>query len=254
MAKIIDTTDPNYKAYCKNFHQGGSGAHNGAYYYSLEIVKNIIPNVKTKRPWDTLGMKFLRSCDHAIVFLHNNKNPEKTYDWLLQYKDLVYICSTDKTMEWAQKQKNGHSIFLPLSVDVEYIKQFKTKKTKEACYAGNRWKFKERDLKRYIPEGVDFPPKNLPREELLKLIAPYKVCYAIGRSAIEAAVLGCEVKNCDHRYDDIQWEVFDNLDAAKMLQRQLDHLDGQVVNAYRLAHVEDKNLATITDGTGIDNH
>ena len=225
MAKTIDTTDPNYIAYCKNFHQGGSGAHNGAYYYSLEIVKNIIPNVKTHRPWDTLGMKFMRSADHAIVFLHNNKNPEKTYDWLLRYKDLVYICSTKKTVNWATEQKNGSTIFLPLSIDTEYVSQFKTEKTKDSCYAGNRWKFKEKDLQKYIPEGVDFPPKNLPREELLKFIAPYRVCYAIGRTAIEAEVLGCKVKNCDHRYDGIHWDIVDNKDAAKILQKELDQLD-----------------------------
>ena len=226
MTTIISTDHPNYKAYCKNYHQGGSGAHNGAYYYSLEIVKNIIPNVKTKRPWDTLGMRFMGSADHAIVFLHNNKNPEKTYQWLSKYKDLMYICSTSATLDWSRKQRNGRTLFLPLSVDTEYVKQFKTKKTKEACYAGNRWRFKERDLKRYIPEGVGFPPKNLPREKLLKFIAPYKTCYAIGRTAIEAAVLGCEIKNCDHRYDNVRWEVFDNLEAAKMLQSQLDMLDG----------------------------
>lgn len=224
MTKIISTDDPNYIAYCKNFHHDGQGAHNGAYYYSLEIVKNIIPNVKTWRPWDTLGMKFMRSYNHAIVFLHNNKNPEKTYDWLLRYKDLVYICSSDASLEWAKAQTNGHAIFLPLSVDVDYVKQFKTRKTKDTCYAGNRWKFKEKDLKKYVPDDVVFPPKNLPREELLKFIAPYKTCYAIGRCAIEAAVLGCKVKNCDHRYDNVEWKILDNKDAAKILQEQLDQI------------------------------
>lgn len=226
MSRIIDTTNPNYLAYCKNFHQKGKGFHNGAYYYSLEIVKNIIPNVKTKRPWDTLGMKFMRTYDHAIVFLHNNKNPDKTYDWLGRYKDLVYVCSSKASLTWAMDQRNGKgAILLPLSVDVNYVKQFKTKKTKDACYAGNRWKFKGPDIAKYVPEGTDFPPKDLPREELLKFIAPYKTCYAIGRCAIEAAVLGCEVKNCDHRYEGVEWLVLDNKEAAKILQESLDLLD-----------------------------
>ena len=55
MPKIIDTTNPNYLIYRKLFHSKGSGAYNGAYYYSKEIVENIIPNVETERPWDTLG-------------------------------------------------------------------------------------------------------------------------------------------------------------------------------------------------------
>ena len=161
MARIIDTTDPNYESYKKIFHPKGSGAHNGAYYYSQEIVKNIIPYVDTNRPWDTMGMKFMRSSDHAIIFLHHNKTPEKNYKWLWKYKDLIYVCSSQVTFDWANKQYNGHAVFLPLSVDVEYVKQFSTDKTKQVCYAGNLWAFKKPDIKKYVPEGVDFPPKNL---------------------------------------------------------------------------------------------
>lgn len=227
MAKIIDSNSPNFVAYCKNYHQQGKGFHNGAYYYSKEIVQNIIPNVKTWRPWDTMGMKFLRSVDHAIVFLHHNLKPEVNYKWLLKYDDLVLVCSSDVTYEWAKKQKHCHAVFLPISIDTEYVKQFKTEKTKDACYAGNKWAFKLPDLKKYIPEGVDFPPKDLPREELLKFIAPYKTCYAVGRSALEAKCLGCKLKVCDSRYPDVSfWKLIDNKDAAKILQQVLDQVDG----------------------------
>lgn len=226
MATIISTDHPNYKAYCKNYHQGGSGAHNGAYYYSLEIVKNIIPNVKTNRPWDTLGMKFMRSVDHAIVFLHHCLNWDRVYSWLDRYNDLVYVCSTKPTYDWA-KSKKKKAIFLPLSVDVEYVKQFRTEKTKKACYAGNRWAFKREDENKNIPDYVDFPPANLPREELLKFIAQYRELYAIGRCAIEGMVLGCEIKPFYHVYPDPDyWQVLDSKDAAKILQRELDQLDG----------------------------
>ena len=224
MPHIIDTTDPNYEAYKKMFHPNGSGAHNGAYYYSKEIVKNIIPNVETWRPWDTLGMKFLRSTDHAIVFLHHNLNHDRVYGWLSRYKDLVYVCSTKQTYDWAVKRPNGRAVFLPLSIDVEYVSQFKVKKTKEACYAGNLWGFKKPDIKKYVPEGADFPPKNLPRDELLRFVAPYKICYAVGRSAMEASALHCKVKNCDSRYEGIEWAVLDNAAAAKLLQKALDQL------------------------------
>lgn len=227
MPRIIDADNPNYIAYCKNYHQNGKGAHNGAYYYSQEIVKNIIPNVKTDRPWDTLGMKFAYAGDHSIVFLHHNLNHDTVYRWLRRFKDLVYVCSVKQTYEWAKQQPNGHAIFLPLSVDTEYVSQFKTKKTKGACYAGNKWAFKLPDLKKYVPKGVNFPPENLPREELLKFIAPYKECYAVGRTAIEAKCLGAIIKVCDHRYPDPNlWEVIDNLEAAKILQKELDALDG----------------------------
>lgn len=229
MPRIIDTTNPNYIAYCKNYHQNGKGAHNGAYYYSQEIVKNFVPNVKTNRPWDTTGMKFLQSADHAIVFLHHNLNHDVVYKWLRKYKDLVYVCSSPVTYEWAKKQPNGHAIFLPLSIDTEYVSQFKAEKTKGACYAGNKWAFKYPDLKKYVPTGVDFPKANIPREELLKFIAPYRNCYAVGRSALEARCLGCSIKVCDHRYPDPNfWKVVDNLDAAKILQKELNKIDNVI--------------------------
>ena len=228
MPRIIDTTDPNYIAYCKNYHHEDKGAHNGAYYYSKEIVKNIIPNVKTNRPWDTLGMRFAHAGNHSIVFLHHNLNHDSVYRWLRRFNDLVYVCSVKQTYEWAKQQPNGHAIFLPLSIDTEYVSQFKTRKTKGACYAGNKWAFKLPDLKKYIPKGVDFPPENLPREELLKFIAPYRECYAVGRTAIEAKCLGATIKVCDHRYPDPKlWKVIDNLEAAKILQKELDLHDKQ---------------------------
>ena len=227
MTKIIDTTDPNYRAYRQTFHPSGKGGHNGALYYSQEIVKNIIPNVHTNRPWDTLGMKFLRSTDHAIVFLHHNLSHDKVYGWLSQYKDLVYICSTPETYAWASQRRNGHAVLLRMSIDTDYVKQFKTKKTKRACYAGNKWAFKNEDIKKYVPDYVDFPPENIPREELLKFIAPYKECYAVGRTALEAKCLGCKLKVCDSRFPDTRfWKVIDNKTATKTLQKELDLIDG----------------------------
>lgn len=219
---IIDTTDPDYIAYCKIFHPNGSGSHNGAYYYSKEIVKNIIPNVQTWRPWDTLGMKFLRSADHAIVFIHHNLDWDRVYRWLDKYKDQVLVCSTRPTYEWAIS-RGKKAIFLPLSIDVDYVRQFQTKKTKRACYAGNRWAFKREDEDKNIPGYVDFPPPNLPRDEMLKFIAQYKELYAIGRCALEGLALGCEIKPFYHVYPDPAcWRLLDNKTAAKHLQEKLD--------------------------------
>ena len=46
MTTIIDTADPNYIAYKKVFYPMGGGMHNGAYYYSQDIVKNIIDELE----------------------------------------------------------------------------------------------------------------------------------------------------------------------------------------------------------------
>ena len=51
--------------------------------------------------------------------------------------------------------------------------------------------------------------------------------YAVGRSAIEAKCLGCRIKPYDKRFPDPRiWKVVDNKDAAKILQRELDKIDG----------------------------
>lgn len=223
MSEIIGVNNRIYAAYRKAFPEG---KHNGAYYYAKEIEENIIPLVKTDRNWDCLGMRQTPHYDYSIVFLHHNLDFNQVYKWLKKYKDMVLIASSWAT--YAAAQDAGHKvIYLPLSVDANYVRQFKTEKTKDACYAGNRWKFKDADLAKYVPDGVDFPPANLPREELLKFIAPYKECYAVGRCAIEAKILGCKIKICDSRYPDVKyWKVLDNKNAAKILQKELDKIDG----------------------------
>ena len=47
-----------------------SNKFNGAYYYSKEIVENIIPHVRTNYNWVTININ--KSLPHSIVFIHNN--------------------------------------------------------------------------------------------------------------------------------------------------------------------------------------
>ena len=57
-------------------------------------------------------------------------------------------------------------------------------------------------------------------------MAEYEQIYAVGRTAIEAKILGCEVLPYDVRYPDPRmWKVIDNKDAAKLLQKKLDVID-----------------------------
>ena len=72
---IIDHTHP---AYIRKWLNAGLNQFNGAYYYSQEIVENIIPNIETDRNWITVNIKGV-GCDHAIVFMHNNLYPSN-YD------------------------------------------------------------------------------------------------------------------------------------------------------------------------------
>ena len=219
MEQII--IDHNHPAYREKWNRLGRGdRYNGAFYYSKEIVKNIIPNVKTDRSWITVNVKGFGR-DHSIVFIHNNLHPEN-YNWLKKFEDVVLVCGVKETCE--KVAHIGMPIYLPLSIDVEYVKQFKLKKeqrTKKAAFVGRRAK----------RQGLELPPdieilEGIKRQELLPLMAQFETILAVGRTAIEAKALGCKLKAYDPRYPRVSlWRVLDNKDAAGMLQNELDKID-----------------------------
>lgn len=192
---------------------------NGAYYYSREIVKNIIPNVKTDRNWVTIYVPTV-AANHSVYFIHNNKNPS-LYDFLSWYKDVVLVCGVPDTVE--KVARYGRAIYLPLSVDVGYVEQFRAEtKNVNVAYCGRRTK---RDGMMFPRGTVFIEGENRP--DLLRKMARCKKVFAVGRTAIEAKILGCEVLPFDPRYPDPDlWQVLDNREAAKILQAKLDEIDG----------------------------
>lgn len=220
---IIDHNHPSYRT---RWNSMGSGQYNGAFYYSKEIIKNIIPNVDTDRNWVTVNIPQKNhepqfgfcGVDHAIVFIHNNLNPEN-YNWLRKYNDLILVCGIPETVE--KVSHLGKAIYLPLSVDVEFVKRFERPKTKGAAFVGRASKRGEHSF----PQGVAFI-EGLPREKLLENMAEYREVYAVGRTAIEAKVLGCKVLPYDERFPDTdRWEILDNKDAARVLQEKINQID-----------------------------
>lgn len=211
----------NHKAYVRKRNRLKKGSrHNGAYYYAKEIEQNIIPNVQTDRNWVLVNIPPY-GADHAIVFIHNNLHPEN-YEWLKKYNDLILVCGVEETCD---KVKHlGTPIYLPLSVDVDYVKQFKLPKSERQgiAYVG-------RPAKKFgfeFPEGTDMI-EGLPRDALLEKMAHYETVYAVGRTAIEAKCLGCKLKAYDDRYPKVsKWKSFDNKKAAKILQEKLNEIDG----------------------------
>ena len=193
--------------------------NHGAYFYSEEIVRYFIPTIKTDRNWVTIG--YDGQCfDHSIVFAHSNLYPH-VYGYLEPFDDLLLVCSWPQQMD-AVKQW-GKPVFLPMSVDVEYVKQFKRAKDRDICFAGRMEKCT--DNLRFTP-GLDFI-SEVDRVRFLSELARYERVYAIDRVAIEAKILGCEVLPYDSRFPDPDfWEVIDSRDAARMLQKILDEVDG----------------------------
>ena len=217
---IIDHNHPDYKA---KWDTLGDDRWNGAYYYSKEIVENIIPNVKTDRNWVTIRLANNNDHpDHAIVFIHNNRNPNY-YEYLKNYKDCILVCGLPSTAE--NVSFFGKSIYLPLSVDVKHVEKFKVdEKSKEAAFAGRKVKLAYATTS--MPKDVDILT-GMEQDDILKEMAKYKKIYATGRTAIQAKILGCEIGVMDVRFRDPSvWKVVDNLEAAKMLQKMLDEIDG----------------------------
>ena len=217
---IIDHTNPLYVK--KRNSMSNDGKHNGAYYYSKEIVKNIIPNVSTDRNWITIRLPEMTvHPDHSIIFIHNNRNPNY-YSYLKNYKDCILVCGMPHTAE--NLRFFGRTIYLPLSVDVKQVEKYKVKnKTKEIAYAGRKMKLSYYNNR--VPSGVDIL-SGMSQSKLLQEMAKYKTIYASGRTAIQAKILGCEVLPHETNYPDSSiWKVLDNRDAAKMLQKMIDEID-----------------------------
>ena len=210
---IIDHTHPKWKTKQDDL---GKHKYNGAYYYSQEIVQNIIPHIKTKRNWVTVNVNGV-CCDNAIVFIHSNINTERIYKWLERYENLVLICGVPETVE--KVKRLGTAFYLPLSIDTEYVNQFQTEKDRLIAFAGRVTK----DMN--IPAGV---PKlqGIPRKQLLQEMARYRYIYAVGRTAIEAKCLGCTILPYDPRFLDVErWQVIDNKEVIPRLQTMLDAID-----------------------------
>lgn len=211
----IDHTHPIYKQLRNRI---GKSRWNGAYYYSIEICDRIIPNIKTDRPWITINTNgYVRGFDRAIVFAHNHKGCPSHYEWLKGYKDLIFVCSERDDMP--KLEHLGTPIYLPLSVDVEYVKQFRKEvKTKEIAFFGRMERVKE--IADQLPKGIEYV-SGMKRERMLRKMAEYKTVYALDRVAIEAQILGCKVLPYPDR-----WKVIDSLEAVPMLQKELDKIDG----------------------------
>ena len=212
--------DHNNLRYQRIRERSKGNMYNGAYYYSREIVKNIIPYVNTDRNWITVNVEGA-GCNNAIVFIHNNLRPER-YEWLRLYgfHDLILVCGLEETCSLVRHL--GTPIYLPLSIDLKHMEKFRgIEKTKDTAFAGRQGKISLGEL----PEGVDYL-YGMKRERLLKHMAEYRNIYAVGRTAIEAKALGCNVLPYDKRFPDPDiWRVLDNREAARILQEKLDILD-----------------------------
>lgn len=189
----------------------------GAYFYSKELVKNILPKVKTDRPFITINLCD-NYCDNAVIFIHDNINPYR-YVFLKKYKNLILVCSRFETVKaLVDLLPRFHVVYLPLSIDTKYVSKFTSEsKNKDKCYVGR---------KSTIPGGlpeVDYLC-NLERDDLLRKLSHYKLAYAVGRCLLEAKCLGLKTVNTSllHGSEDL----LDNKEVIPVLQKLINEIDG----------------------------
>lgn len=216
MSKIISHLSPEYIKL-------NIPHNNGAYYYSQELYETVVPKIKTDRNWVLINAE--QQClDHSIVIIHNNAHPER-YEWLSPFNDLILVCSQPKTIrKLIERFPKTHIIYIPLSIDTEYVKQFKVKrKSRKWAYYGRKPKCPQDILE---DDTIDKIFGN-DRDECLKLIAKYKNVFAIGRCALEAKCLGCNVLSHAGEYENVDFKLLDNKDIIPELQRLINEIDGK---------------------------
>lgn len=206
---IISHLDKDYNPPCEN----------GANIYSQLICKFFVPNIKTDRNWVTINVG--KCVDNSIVFIHSNINTAKRYGFLKDYKNLILVCSQISTMKAVENF--GKAVYLPLSIDTNYVEKFRTYfKDRCCCYAGRKAKNGVDALK---CTGIDFL-YDIPHDELLHRMAHYHYVYAVGLTAIEAKCLGCNVLAYDDRFPDPSvWKVKDCRQMIPELQRLIDKFE-----------------------------
>lgn len=199
-----------------------SGKHNGAFYYSKEIVESFIPKIKTSYNWQTINHQI--APEHCIVFVHSN-NALDRYDYLLNYKDVILVCSTNHSLEQLKNKGHRKVIYVPLSIDTKYLDNFKSKEKNGVVACGNVWAFSG-SMKRFFKENNIKHYHDIEREEMLKLMGSSEKVYAIGRTAMEAIYLGATVEQPDKEYPVEKYSTYYTQDEAiDIMQKELDRIE-----------------------------
>jgi hypothetical protein len=216
---IQDHNTTEYKAAQSKLNRG---KFNGAYFYSKEIVDCFIPQIKTTYNWQTINHQ--KAPEHCIVFVHSN-NALHRYDYLLKYKDIILVCSTHNSLNELKKKGHKKVIYVPLSIDTDYLDNFKMDKKYGTIAAGNLWAFTPETKVMFIRNRIKHY-HDIPREDLLKLMAKSKTVYAIGRTAMEAIYLGANVIQPDKEYPVEKYTTyFTQKQAIEILRKEIERYE-----------------------------
>mgnify|MGYP003509219024 CR=1 FL=1 len=243
---VIGTNTQRFKDW---YATQGAGKNNGAYWYAKEIEELILPTFNALPICVvTAGAKLYTSRDipaGSVIICHDNRSTFKSY-WKLYGRGNLWVCSKHSSVD-TLKAKGENAVYVPLSIDTGYIKQFKLKKrTKDTAFVGNAWGFKKSYLKSLPPDSTQL--SDMPREALIKEMAKYKHVIAEGRCLMEAQTLGakCEVP----QYNDIEAVYIKPLDSKQSIQYWEAPLQAHATaNASKCIIKVMKSYKDITTGT-----
>lgn len=207
--KIVGTKSDRYHNW---YSRQGMSRNNGAYWYAKEIEDIILPSLNNLNLWiNTVGSGFYQARevpDRAVIVCHDNIRTLKSYMKFFG-KKILWVCSKQSSATLLSS-KGENAIYIPLSIDVEYVEQFKRKRrTKDIAYVGNAWGFKKEYLSS-LPSNI-VQLNGMDRDDLLKEMSKYRTIIAEGRCLMEAKVLGAKTELPTHGYGDIvDREVIDS--------------------------------------------
>lgn len=219
----------NTERFLKWHTNQGITRNNGAYWYAKEIEDIILPKINKKIFIVTAGAKLYNSLEipeGAVVVCHDNRTTKKSYGFLFN-KNILWLCSKISTVKTLQ-ESGEKAVYIPLSINTEYVKTFKTKKTKDIAFVGNSWGFKKSYLNSLPKDIVQL--SNLERDDLLKEMSQYKKVIAEGRCLMEAQALGCK---CEvPKYKNLESVFVDVLDSNDAVHYWEEALKNELENTF----------------------
>lgn len=211
----------NTHRFIKWHSKQGITRNNGSYWYAKEIEDIILPHINKRLFIVTAAASIYNKHeipDNAIVVCHDNRSTVNSYGFLFQ-KNILWICSKHSTVKTLIRE-GERAVYIPLSIDTEHVKKFKSRKTKGTAYVGNSWAFKKSYLSSLSKDIAQL--SNLDRDDLLKEMAKYKNVIAEGRCLMEAQALGCKCETPKYEnLESVYVELLDSRDAIPFWKEAL---------------------------------
>lgn len=211
----------NTHRFIKWHSKQGITRNNGSYWYAKEIEDIILPHINKRLFIVTAAATIYNKHeipDNAIVVCHDNRTTINSYGFLFK-KNILWICSKHSTVKTLIRE-GERAVYIPLSIDTEHVKKFKSRKTKGTAYVGNSWAFKKSYLST-LPKSIA-QISNLDRDDLLKEMAKYKNVIAEGRCLMEAQALGCKCETPKYEnLESVYVELLDSRDAIPFWKEAL---------------------------------